>query len=84
MTSRFVLIFSSIILLAILGFIFWPNLLSLVRPEADLGRIEARYRDFLSERNLDDPIPDVSIVVIKSNHMLYLPVSYTHLRAHET
>jgi len=72
MTSRFVLIFSSIILLAILGFIFWPNLLSLVRPEADLGRIEARYRDFLSERNLDDPIPEVSIVVIKSSHMLYL------------
>jgi hypothetical protein len=72
MTARFVLILSSIVLIAILGFLFWPNLLSLVRPDADLSIIEARYRDFLAERDLTDPIPDVNIVVVKSNRMLYL------------
>lgn len=72
MGARYVFILSAIILLGLLVYLFWPNVMSVVRPEVDLERIEGRYREFISEKEIADPIPDVNIVVTKSNRVLYL------------
>jgi len=69
---RFVMILSGIIILGLGIWFAWPRLQRYVTPEADLSEARNTYHEFLAMHDLTDPIDDVSIVISKSNRMIYL------------
>jgi murein L,D-transpeptidase YafK len=69
---RIIYITSIVILVVLAGIIIYPKIKGLFKPPVDLNMVEQTYQEFITENGLTDPIPDLSIVVTKSNRMVYL------------
>ena len=69
---RRTLLISVVVLVALAGYLLWPSIRGAMSPGADLEKADVTYRAFLAEHGLLEGIPDVNIVVVKENRMLYL------------